>query len=72
MYILCIYKKTIILSLFKIDTLNFTMYILTNLTCPLKIHITGLHNLISIKIFFAIEDDHGFFFYNCKVTAENK
>ena len=33
---LCIYfvftKKPIILSLFKIDTLNFTMYILTILT----------------------------------------
>ena len=26
MYILHIYKKPIILSLFKIDTLNFTMY----------------------------------------------
>ena len=36
MYLLCIYKKPIILSLFKIDTLNFTMYILTILTCPLK------------------------------------
>ena len=36
----CIYfvfaKKPIILSLFKIYTLNFTMYILTILTCPLK------------------------------------
>ena len=36
MYLLYIYKKPIILSLFKIDTLNFTMYILTILTCPLK------------------------------------
>ena len=36
MYLLCIYKKPIILSLFKIDTLNFTMYILTVLACPLK------------------------------------
>ena len=37
---LCIYfvltKKNIVLSLFKIDTLNFTMYILTIFTCPLK------------------------------------
>ena len=37
---LCIYfvftKKNIILSLFKVDTLNFTMYILTILACPLK------------------------------------
>ena len=27
MNLLCIYKKSIILSIFKIDTLNFTMYI---------------------------------------------
>ena len=33
MYIAYIYIKTIILSLFKIDTLNFTLYILTILTC---------------------------------------
>ena len=52
MYILCIYKKTIILSLFKIDTLNFTMYILTILTCPLKTYVIRLHNLISLKISF--------------------
>ena len=37
MHILCIYKKSIILSLFKINTLNFTMYILTILALPLKI-----------------------------------
>ena len=36
MYILCIYKKTIILSLLKLDTLNFTMYILTILKYPFK------------------------------------
>ena len=36
MYLLFIYKKTIIFSLFKIDTLNFTVYILTIWTCPLK------------------------------------
>ena len=30
MYLLYIYKKPIILSLFKIDTLNFTMYILAS------------------------------------------
>ena len=36
MYLLCIYKKVIILSLFKIYTLNFTMYILTVLTWLLK------------------------------------
>ena len=37
MYLPYIYKKPIILSLFKIDTLNFTMYISTILTCPLKL-----------------------------------
>ena len=35
-YLICIYKKPIILSLFKIDLLNFTMYTLTILRCPLK------------------------------------
>ena len=46
---LCIYfiftKNLIILSLFKIDTLNFTMYILVNLTCPLKTYVR-FHNLV--------------------------
>ena len=45
MYLLYIYKKTINLSLFKINTLNFTMYILANLTCPLKTYFR-LHNLV--------------------------
>ena len=71
---LCIYfvftKKRIILSLTKIDTLNFTMYILAILTSPLKIYVIRLHNLISmnpssqtslnlisINIFFIIKDD---------------
>ena len=58
MYLLYIYKKPIILSLFKIDTLNFTMYILANLTCPLKTYVR-LHNLISMNIFFNIKD-HSF------------
>ena len=58
MYLLYIYKKPIILSLFKIDTLNFTMYILANLTCPLKTYVR-LHNLISMNIFFTIKD-HSF------------
>ena len=55
-------KKTIILSLFKIDTLNVTSYILMILmnlmimTCPLKIYVIGLHNLISMNIFFSIKD----------------
>ena len=58
MYLLYIYKKPIILSLFKIDTLNFTMYILANLRCPLKTSVR-LHNLISMNIFFTIKD-HSF------------
>ena len=29
-------KKNVIFNLFKADTFNFTMYILTILTCPLK------------------------------------
>ena len=68
MYILCNHKKPIILSLFEIDTLNFTMYILTILTSPLKIYVIGLHNLISMDILFTIK----VFLYNCKETAENK
>ena len=67
MYILCIYQKTIILSLFKIDTLNFTMYILTILTCPLKTYVIRLYNLISMKIFFT-EIKIIVFLYNCKET----
>ena len=55
MSLLCIYKKPIILSLFKIDTLNFTMYILTILTCPLKTYLVRLHNLTSMNIFFTID-----------------
>ena len=39
MYLLYTYKKLIILSLFKIDTLNFTIYILANLTSPLKTYV---------------------------------
>ena len=52
MYLLCIYEKNIVLSLFKIDTLNFTMYILTILTWSLKTYAIRLHNLISVNIFF--------------------
>ena len=36
MYLLYIYKKPIILSLFKIDTLNFTMYIFSKFDIPFK------------------------------------
>ena len=71
MYLLCIYKKPIILRLFKIDTLNFTMHILTVLTCPLKTYLIRLRNLISINIFITIKD-HSFSLYNCKENAENK
>ena len=55
MYLLCIYKGSIILSLFKIDTLNFTMYILKILTCPLKT-VDRLRNPISMNILFTIDD----------------
>ena len=59
MYLLCIYKKLVILTLFKTDTLNFTMHILTILTCSLKTYVIRLHNLISINIFYTIKD-HSF------------
>ena len=55
MYLLCIYKKPIILSLFQTVTLNFTMYILTILTCLLKTYIVRLHNLTSMNILFTID-----------------
>ena len=44
---LCIYfvfTKSPLLSLFEIDTLNVTVYILTTLTCPLKTYLIRLHN----------------------------
>ena len=50
MYFLRIYKKPIILSLFKIATLNFTIYILTILTCTLNITSLDYINLISVNI----------------------
>ena len=52
-------QKNIILSLFKIDTFNFNLYILTILTCPLKPYVMSLRNLISMNIFFTIKD-HSF------------
>ena len=55
MYLLCIYKKTIILILFKTDTLKFTVYIVTILTCPLKTYVVRLHNLTLMNIFFTID-----------------
>ena len=35
------------------------MFILTNLTCPLKIYVIRSHSLISMNIFFTIKD-HSF------------
>ena len=57
MHLLYIYKKLIILTQFKIDILNFTMYISTILTYPLNACVIRLHNLISINIFFTIKDN---------------
>ena len=54
-FALYLQKKPIILSLFKIDILNFTMYILTTLTCPLQTYVVRLHNLTLINIFFTID-----------------
>ena len=59
MYLLCNYKKPIILNLFKIDKLHFTTYILAILTYPLKTYVIRLHNLISVNIFYTIKD-HSF------------
>ena len=55
MYLLCIYKKPVILSLFKLDILNFTLYILTTFLCPLKTNASRLHNQILMNIFFTID-----------------
>ena len=62
-YFLCIYKKPIILSLFEIDTLNFTMHILTILICPLKTYVVRLHNLISMNIFFTLDHERSQVFF---------
>ena len=62
MYFFCIYKKPIILSLFKIDPLNFIMYVLTLFTCPLTTYVIRLGNLLSINIFFTMKD-HSFSLY---------
>ena len=56
MFVLTLYlQKNIDLSLSKIDTLNFTMYSLTILTCPLKTYVIRLYNLTSMHIFFTIK-----------------
>ena len=39
MYLPFIYKNPVILSLLKIVTLNFTMYVLTIWTCTLKMYV---------------------------------
>ena len=57
MQLLCIYKKT--------DILNFSMHILTILTCPLNTYVIRLHNLNSINVFFTITG-HSFFFIAVK------
>ena len=49
-------QKTIISNLFKIDTLNFTMYVLTILTCSLKTYVIRLRKLTSMNIFFTTKD----------------
>ena len=63
-FLLCIYKKFITLNLFKIDTLNFIMYILAILTWPIKTYIIRLRNLVSL-IFIVV-------LYNFKEKAEKK
>ena len=68
MYFLCIYKKPIILSLFKIVTLNFTMYIFTILTCTLNIYVIVLQKFNFNKHFFTIKDIQ----FLTNGTAENK
>ena len=70
MYLLCIYKQIIIFRIFKINTLNFTMYISTILTYPLKIYVIRLPNFIPMNIFFTLNIK--VFLHNCKEKAENK
>ena len=48
-------KNPIILSLFKIDILKFTISILTILICSSKTYLIGLCNLILMNIFFTIK-----------------
>ena len=42
MFLPYIFENLIILGLFKTVTLNFTMYILAILTCPLNVYIIGI------------------------------
>ena len=71
MYLLSIYKKPIILSLFKIYTLNFTMLMLTILTCSLRTYVIRLRNLSSINIMFSSPQKITAFLYNCEEKAQN-
>ena len=48
-------KNPLYFKPFKIDTLNFTMYILMILTCPFKTYVVRLHNLKSMNIFSTID-----------------
>ena len=66
MYLLCIYKKPIILSLFKIYRLKFIMYILTILKFSLRTCVIRLRNLTSINIIFSSPQKIIVFLYNCK------
>ena len=70
MYLLYIYKKPIILSQFKIDTLIFTIHILANLACPIKTYVR-LHDLISTNIFFTIKD-HSFSLVFCFIIVKRQ
>ena len=59
-YTLNLQKENIILSLIKIDTLNFTMYFLKDFDMPFKNILIGLYSLISMNILFTIKD-HSFY-----------
>ena len=70
MHLLCIYQKPNILSLFKINTLKFTMYILTILTCPLETYVISLHNPTSMNIFFTIDHKRSQVFFKEKAKIQ--
>ena len=66
-YFVAVLLKMILCLCVYIDTLNFTWYILANLTCPLKTYVIRLHNLI-----FSSPNKMRVFLYNYKEKAENK
>ena len=70
MHLPCIYQKPNILSLFKINTLKFTMYILTILTCPLETYVISLQNPTSINIFFTIDHKRSQVFFKEKAKIQ--